>query len=229
MAHLYSQHLAKQYSLQRNRLRATDKRTFALLKRISIIRKYVLDFGCGDGGYAMQLSRMGARKVVGIDISPTMIKLANRNLKKEQIKNVEFMQADGAQLHFHKNTFDVAFSNFVLHHFQDISAPLNEISRVLKKSGYLLATLNAYKVKSRRFIDAIARSAVPMRLGTGRDSFVVTAFLHTNEDIKSSLIKTGFKVLFYKVVQNPNAAIDSSYHYINQVSYNSLLFLARKM
>jgi predicted RNA methylase len=44
--------------------------------------KAVLDLGCGEGIYARKIKAMGAKTVVGVDISSEMIELANAAEKK---------------------------------------------------------------------------------------------------------------------------------------------------
>jgi len=40
--------------------------------------KRIADIGCGTGRYALQLARMGAASVVGVDLSPEMLAVATR-------------------------------------------------------------------------------------------------------------------------------------------------------
>ena len=57
--------------------------------------KTVLDVGCGPGYYAVALARLGARKVLGVDISPAMIELAKEHAKAAKVDNLcEFIVAD---------------------------------------------------------------------------------------------------------------------------------------
>jgi 2-polyprenyl-3-methyl-5-hydroxy-6-metoxy-1,4-benzoquinol methylase len=49
----------------------------------------VLDFGCGVGRLTLALARR-ARRVVGVDVSPTMIDLAKRYAADQSVENVEF-------------------------------------------------------------------------------------------------------------------------------------------
>lgn len=46
---------------------------------IEVKNKVVLDLGCGGGRYALSVYQR-AKKVIGIDISEKMIKIAKRNL-----------------------------------------------------------------------------------------------------------------------------------------------------
>lgn len=48
----------------------------------------VLDVGCGSGRYALALARAGARRVFGVDFSPTMIELARREAQRSGLASV---------------------------------------------------------------------------------------------------------------------------------------------
>lgn len=93
----------------------------------------VLDAGCGPGTYGIMLAQQG-NKVIGIEISPGAVQVANERARK---KGVEFSAQVGdlEKLPFPDDTFDVCFCGWVLHHFPDISTATTEILRVLKPGG----------------------------------------------------------------------------------------------
>lgn len=45
------------------------------------VGKNILDAGCGSGQYCIALAKAGAKRVVGVDLSPGMLELARRNAK----------------------------------------------------------------------------------------------------------------------------------------------------
>ena len=57
--------------------------------------KTVIDIGCGPGYYAVALAKQGARRVLGIDVSPAMIALAKEHAKSAGVETVcEFIAVD---------------------------------------------------------------------------------------------------------------------------------------
>ncbi len=95
--------------------------------------KYVLDDGCGGGRYSYAIKKLGAKKVIGVDYGLEGINLAKKNYKSE--KSLIFKKANVLSLPFKKNTFDVVFSNGVLHHTTSIKKGMNEVLRVCKPGG----------------------------------------------------------------------------------------------
>jgi 2-polyprenyl-3-methyl-5-hydroxy-6-metoxy-1,4-benzoquinol methylase len=113
---------------------------YELAKKV-VRDKRVLDVGFGDG-YGMNYLSPFAHEVVGIDIAPDNIPLAQ---KKYPEKNLRFMQFDGANIPFEAGSFDVALSCQVIEHIPvpNLTGWLLEIARVLKKDGLLIvSTLN---------------------------------------------------------------------------------------
>ncbi len=101
----------------------------------------VLDLGCGagfDAFIAAQFVGPGGR-VVGIDLSPEMIAVAEAGLKEADFPHVEFRLAQVEDVPFPDASFDVALSNGVLNLIPDKAAALREICRVLRPGGRLQA------------------------------------------------------------------------------------------
>lgn len=58
---------------------------YAMLKSEPIHKKTFLDAGCGTGFYSLELGRRGALRVVGIDVSPTMLTICRNRAKAEHL------------------------------------------------------------------------------------------------------------------------------------------------
>ena len=95
---------------------------------------FLIDIGTGPGHLAELIAKKYPNlKVVGIDLSEIMIKIANR--KKAGLPNLEFRIMDGNNLEFKKDSADCIVSTFTFHHWKKPIKVLNEIHRVLKKEG----------------------------------------------------------------------------------------------
>ncbi len=95
----------------------------------------VLDFGCGSGRFSYWMAPK-VRKVVGLEVTPEMIDLAEEN---RTVENVEFMIYDGIHFPMMKYRFDIIVSVWVLQYMErgGLKKTVLELSRYLKKSGKL--------------------------------------------------------------------------------------------
>jgi ubiquinone/menaquinone biosynthesis C-methylase UbiE len=98
--------------------------------------KVCLDVGCGGGRYSFAMSRMGARSVVGIDLSETGLADARKRSEAFPPGNVRFMHASALELPFPDEQFDFVCCSGVLHHTPCVEKGLQEIYRVLKPGGF---------------------------------------------------------------------------------------------
>jgi SAM-dependent methyltransferase len=99
--------------------------------------KTVLDYGCGAGENAVLAASHGAR-VVGVDISPELIELAEKRLAAHNLaENAEFRVGSAHDLPVEDESIDIVFGNAILHHL-DLKLASKEVFRVLKKGGRAL-------------------------------------------------------------------------------------------
>jgi len=117
-------------------------------------RKYhcrsVIDIGCGTGNHALRLSKLGYQ-VTGVDLSPTMLKIAKEKDKKGKIR---FVQGDMKKLEkvIQKDQrFDAAIClGQVFYHLvtnKDVQAFLNRLHKILKQNGlFIFNARNAKKI-----------------------------------------------------------------------------------
>ena len=99
--------------------------------------KRALDLATGTGDIAYALHRHGAR-VVGLDVTPRMIELALRKSSPD-LAGPAFLIGDMLALPFPSDSFDFVTTGYGLRNVTDLTAAIDEIRRVLKPGGQLLA------------------------------------------------------------------------------------------
>lgn len=72
----------------------------------------VLDYGCGSGILAMVAKKLGAEKVIGIDIDPQAIESAIFNTERNHCEVAYYLPDDFAESD-HEHTFDVVVANIL--------------------------------------------------------------------------------------------------------------------
>lgn len=95
----------------------------------------VLDAGCGGGRYTAAWRLLGAERAVGVDISPIGVADARERVRLAGLDHVDFEEGSVLALPFPDASFDIVFSNGVLHHTVDWRVGVGELLRVLKRGG----------------------------------------------------------------------------------------------
>ena len=96
--------------------------------------KTVLDYGCGLGDNSVLVAKHGA-KVIGVDISPELIELAEKRLVQHNLSDsADFRVGSAHELPLENESVDVVFGMAILHHL-DLKLASEEVFRVLKKGG----------------------------------------------------------------------------------------------
>lgn len=93
----------------------------------------IADIGCGPGQFSRYMVQKGFR-VVGIDYSKEMIKIAGI-----KVPEVEFKYMDMRNLEFEENSFDGLLVAYSLIHIssEDIPNTLKGFNKTLKSGGYI--------------------------------------------------------------------------------------------
>jgi ubiquinone/menaquinone biosynthesis C-methylase UbiE len=100
----------------------------------------VLEAGCGVGAQTKIIATKNPEThFISVDISEESVREAERIIKSIGINNVEFKQADIYKLPFENDTFDSVIVCFVLEHLRNPIQALNELKRVTKKGGTMVA------------------------------------------------------------------------------------------
>jgi SAM-dependent methyltransferase len=99
----------------------------------------VVDVGCGAGiDSLIAAKKVGPDgRVIGVDMTPSMLGKAGQAAGEARLKNVEFRQGYAEALPVDDGWADVLISNGVLNLMPDKAAALEEMSRVLKPGARL--------------------------------------------------------------------------------------------
>lgn len=153
----------------------------------------VLDLGSG-GGFDCFLARRQVGEsghVIGVDMTPEMIKLARENVQKSGYSNVEFRLGEIEHLPVADASVDVIISNCVINLSLDKDKVFKEAYRVLKSGGRLSVS------------DIVATAKLPDNIKQDMAMLVgCIAGTEYVENIKTMLKESGFKDINLKPKDN---------------------------
>ena len=104
-------------------------------------KKDVLEVGCGTGQLAIYFALGTNNRVVGLDPTIESLKLAADFSKKQNIDNIDFINADILDDVLADKYFDFIWCNGVLHHTKDPYKAFRVLIKSLKNEGYVLIGL----------------------------------------------------------------------------------------
>jgi len=97
----------------------------------------VLEVAPGPGYLAIKLAKLGAYRVVGLDISHTFVEIATANATAAGVP-VDFRHGNAAHMPFPADSFDFIVCQAAFKNFSEPVLALREMHRVLKPSGKAL-------------------------------------------------------------------------------------------
>ncbi len=99
-----------------------------------------LDAGSGTGVCSLALAS-SAERVVSIDLSLECLKTEDSLKKGLLLKNIDLINASLLEVPVKDSSFDLILSWGVIHHSVDPEKVFKELTRVLKKDGYLIVAV----------------------------------------------------------------------------------------
>ncbi len=176
----------------------------------------VVDLGSGAGNDVFVARRLTGEsgKVIGIDFSDDMLKLANENMTKLGITNVEFVKGDIEDMPLENDSADVVISNCVLNLVPDKNKAYQNIHRILKRGGHFAIS------------DVVLEANLPDALKKEAELYVgCVSGAIVKEDYLNAIHESGFEdvtILSLKPLNIPNDVL------LNTISVDELRKLKRK-
>jgi ubiquinone/menaquinone biosynthesis C-methylase UbiE len=97
----------------------------------------VLEVAPGPGYFAIELAKLGAYRITGLDISRTLVEIARANAVEAGVE-VDFRRGDAAHMPFEPESFDFLLCRAAFKNFTEPLPALKEMYRVLKPGGRAL-------------------------------------------------------------------------------------------
>ncbi len=152
----------------------------------------VLDIGCGDGKISAQLAQVVKNgKVVGIDLSESMIQLASEQFPPTKNPNLSFLHMNATDIHLSEK-FDVAFSNATLHWVKDHIAVLRCVHACLKPGGKILFQMGG-RGNAAEMFGAIREILQHHRWRRYYEDFTPPYHFYGAEEYETWLLESGFR------------------------------------
>lgn len=179
-----------------------------------LLNKTILDLGCGTGRFCFLFEELNPRKIIGMDLSESMIEIARKNAEDRK-SNVQFMLNDIENLsNVDSNSIDLVFSSTTLHYLHDLNHIMSEISRVLVVGGTsilsvihpvysaqypLMNTTESFPKEEEwdiRYLDKSVRAYVQpwIEYNPNVEKFLSYSYHHTMSDYINSIINAGLYI-----------------------------------
>jgi ubiquinone/menaquinone biosynthesis C-methylase UbiE len=97
----------------------------------------VLEIAPGPGYLAVELAKLGAFRITGLDISQSMVRIAKENAARAAT-DIDFRQGNASALPFAGNWFDFIVCRAAFKNFADPIGAIREMHRVLRPGGTAL-------------------------------------------------------------------------------------------
>jgi ubiquinone/menaquinone biosynthesis C-methylase UbiE len=116
----------------------------------------VLEVAPGPGYLTIELARLGAYRIVGLDVSRTFVRIARENAARAGVE-IDFQEGDAAALPFPADAFDCIVCRAAFKNFSDPVGALREMHRVLRSGGKAMVVDMRNDASSESIVDEVAK------------------------------------------------------------------------
>ena len=181
----------------------------------------VIELGCGTGYFGAWLKQRGARRVVGVDVTPAQLSTA-QVLNREFKLGLEFIEANAEDVPLPDGSFDLAISEYGASLWCDPYLWIPEAARLLRRGGELIFLRNSTLVMLCTPDEAnVSRRLVRPQKDMNRFDWIdedgpTTEFHISGADMFKVLRDTGFDVVdFRELFARADATDDENYTWVD--------------
>ena len=177
----------------------------------------VIELGCGTAYFGAWLKKRGARRVVGVDVTPAQLATA-REMNAEFGLGLEFIEANAEDVPLPDASFDLAVSEYGASIWCDPYRWIPEAARLLRPAGELLfmrsSTLQLLCCPDEgQVAESLIRPQKNMhRLNWTEGGERTTEFHISGSEMFRLLRETGFALLDFRELFAPDDAVDHPYY-----------------
>ena len=181
----------------------------ALREMIPLAPQKILDVATGTADLALMADKiLNPAAIIGIDISPQMLEVGKNKIVKAQKSDRILLESGDAEAINHPDeSFDLVMVAYGIRNFQDLSAGLKEMLRVLRPGGKLLMLefsrpknriwRSLYQFYMKRYVPTLAGL-----MGQDKNSYAYldesARLFPEREDLLQILQNAGYEACTYK-------------------------------
>jgi len=177
----------------------------------------VVELGCGTAYFGAWLKRAGARRVVGVDLTPAQLDTARR-MDEEFGLGLELVEANAEDVPLPDASFDLVLSEYGASIWCDPELWIREAARLLRPGGELVfmrgSTLRILCVPDEG--PATDRLLLPQkglyRTDWEEGDMSGTDFHPPTSELFAILRENGFELLDFRELYAPDDAVDHEYY-----------------
>ncbi len=179
--------------------------------------KDVIELGCGTAYFGAWFKRAGARRVVGIDVTPAQLETARR-MEEEFGLGLELTEANAEDVPLPDESFDFAFSEYGASIWCDPALWIAEAARLLRPGGELVfmrgTTLRILCAPDQgKTANRLERPQKDMyRLDWEEEDWSGVEFHPPTSDMLAILRTNGFELLDFRELYAPEDAANHEYY-----------------
>jgi putative AdoMet-dependent methyltransferase len=193
---------AEVYDEKWRKLRDVQKENKELLSLLNLQPdQTMLEIGAGTGEFAIAAAEH-CSKVLAVDLSQCMLKLAEKKAKSKGLKNIEYIHGGFLTYEHRGEPVDIVVSQLALHYLPDFwkQIALFQLSKIMKPTGKLLLYDSVYSFEIADYEEFFNKGIAQMASIVGDDTFStmidhIKSEYSTIDWIMEGLIKrAGFRI-----------------------------------
>jgi ubiquinone/menaquinone biosynthesis C-methylase UbiE len=178
--------------------------------------KDVVELGCGTAYFGAWLKRAGARRVVGVDVTPAQLETARR-MDAEFGLGLELIEANAENVPLADASFDLVFSEYGASIWCDPRLWIAEAARLLRPAGELFflrgSTLRILCAPDEgKTTDKLARPQKGLYKLVWEDDDPGVEFHPGMADMLAILQSNGFELVDFRELFAPENAVDHEFY-----------------
>ena len=178
--------------------------------------KDVIELGCGTAYFGAWLKRAGARRVVGVDVTPAQLETARR-MDEEFGLGLELIEASAEDVPLPDESFDLAFSEYGASIWCDPALWISEAARLLRPGSELVfmrgSTLRILCAPDQgKTTNRLERPQKGMYRFDWDDDWEGVEFHPSTSDMLRILRENGFQLLDFRELFAPGDAKDHEWY-----------------
>jgi SAM-dependent methyltransferase len=178
--------------------------------------KDVIELGCGTAYFGAWLKRAGARRVVGVDVTPAQLETARR-MDEEFGLGLELVEANAEDVPLPNDSFDVVVSEYGASIWCDPALWIAEAARLLRPGGELFflrgSTLNILCIPDTGQLgERLVRPQKGLYKLEWYDDDPGVEFHPGTSEMFRILRSNGFELIDFRELFAPEDAVDHEYY-----------------